>query len=210
MAAEIGVDRLCWELTDHPENMFSRRFVPGTAEHARIEHEIWDDNNLGNAIPGATPRAQHRRRAALASRACRSWRGAGRPVSRRDRAEPVDARRFRAQATYGRRLVRLGAQLCDRDGTVINRDYERAWLPAHLQPGARSKSRSTITAPEKPGRYALEVRSRQRRHRLVRGLRLADHDRALSRCVILQTRDQELRSSGQRQPTTPVFRGRIV
>src|SRR5262249_43272094 len=28
-AAEIGVDRLCWEITDHPENMFSRRFVPG-------------------------------------------------------------------------------------------------------------------------------------------------------------------------------------
>ena len=30
MAAEIGVDRLCWELTDHPEDLFSRRFVPGT------------------------------------------------------------------------------------------------------------------------------------------------------------------------------------
>src|SRR6478672_10973185 len=29
-AAEIGVDRLCWEITDHPENMYSRRFLPGT------------------------------------------------------------------------------------------------------------------------------------------------------------------------------------
>src|SRR5919106_1031504 len=27
LAGEIGVDRLCWELTDHPEDMFSRRFV---------------------------------------------------------------------------------------------------------------------------------------------------------------------------------------
>src|SRR5436190_14335523 len=27
MAAEIGVDRLSWEITDHPENMFSRRFM---------------------------------------------------------------------------------------------------------------------------------------------------------------------------------------
>src|SRR3954451_3211876 len=34
MAAEIGVDRLCWELTDHPEDLFSRRFRPGTAAHA--------------------------------------------------------------------------------------------------------------------------------------------------------------------------------
>src|SRR5689334_10287850 len=57
-AADIGVDRLCWELTDHPEDMFSRRFLPGTEAHAAIRHEIWDDNNLGNAIPGATPRAR--------------------------------------------------------------------------------------------------------------------------------------------------------
>ena len=28
MAGDIGVDRLSWEITDHPENMFSRRFVP--------------------------------------------------------------------------------------------------------------------------------------------------------------------------------------
>ena len=58
MAAEMGVDRLCWELTDHPEDMFSRRFVRGSAELGAIRHEIWDDNNLGNAIPGATPRAE--------------------------------------------------------------------------------------------------------------------------------------------------------
>ena len=38
--------------------MFSRRFTPGSADFDRIRHEIWDDNNLGNAIPGATPRAR--------------------------------------------------------------------------------------------------------------------------------------------------------
>src|SRR6185436_17136527 len=32
MAGDIGVDRLSWEITDHPENMFSRRFVPGTPD----------------------------------------------------------------------------------------------------------------------------------------------------------------------------------
>src|SRR5688572_19196256 len=58
LAQEIGVDRLCWELTDHPEDLFSRRFVPGTGELDAIRHEIWDHNNLGNAIPGATPRAE--------------------------------------------------------------------------------------------------------------------------------------------------------
>ena len=52
LAADAGVDRLCWEITDHPENAYSRRFAPGTEEHAAIRHEIWDDNNLGNATPG--------------------------------------------------------------------------------------------------------------------------------------------------------------
>ena len=35
MAAEIGIDRLCWELTDHPEDMFSRRFLPGSPDRRR-------------------------------------------------------------------------------------------------------------------------------------------------------------------------------
>ena len=50
----------------------------------------------------------------------------------------LSTRPFPATASYGRRLVRLGAQLCAADGTLINRDYERAWLPDHLQAGATS------------------------------------------------------------------------
>ena len=55
LAEEIGVDRLAWEITDHPESAFSRRFAPGTPDNTIIRREIWDDNNLGSAIPGATP-----------------------------------------------------------------------------------------------------------------------------------------------------------
>src|SRR5213078_72710 len=58
LAEQAGVDRLCWEITDHPENAYSRRFVPGSAELESIRREIWDDNDLGNAIPGAMPRAR--------------------------------------------------------------------------------------------------------------------------------------------------------
>ena len=42
MAAEFGVDRLTWEITDHPEDSFSRRFAPGTPDFERIKHEVWD------------------------------------------------------------------------------------------------------------------------------------------------------------------------
>jgi len=120
LAAEIGVDRLCWEITDHPEHAFSRRFVPGSPELDSIRAETWDDNNLGNAIPGATPRARIEVRTILP----------GIPL-----VTNLSARPFPASATYGRRLVRVGAQLCAEDGTLINRDYARADLPETLAPG---------------------------------------------------------------------------
>jgi hypothetical protein len=154
LAADIGVDRLCWELTDHPENMYSRRFLPGAPELAAIQHEIWDDNNLGNAIAGATPRAQIDVKAPLAPLPLIAR--PGQRVQLTARVKNLSSRPFPAQASYGRRLVRLGAQLCTRDGSLINRDFERAWLPATLEPGGSTEVPITVTAPSKPGRYALK------------------------------------------------------
>jgi hypothetical protein len=154
LAQELGVDRLCWELTDHPEDLFSRRFLPGTPDLAAIQHEIWDDNNLGNAIPGATPRADIRVRGLLPGLPLVARHG--RPLTLQATVRNTSARPFPAQASYGRRLVRLGAQLCAADGTLVDRDYERAWLPAPLAPGADARVPMTITAPAEPGRYALK------------------------------------------------------
>ena len=154
MAADIGVDRLSWELTDHPEDMFSRRFQRGTPDLATIQHEIWDANNLGNAIPGATPRAEIVVRGTLPGLPVIARRG--RTATVQTTVRNASTRPFAAQASYGRRLVRLGAQLCDASGTVINRDYERAWLPETLQPGGVATIPMTITAPGRPGRYALK------------------------------------------------------
>ena len=154
IAQDIGVDRLCWELTDHPEDMFSRRFLPGTPELDRIKHEVWDANNLGNAIPGATPRAEISVGGMLPGLPIIARRG--RKATLRTRVRNTSTRPFPAQASYGRRLVRLGAQLCDADGGVLNRDYERAWLPQNLGPGDIASIDLTITPPERPGRYALK------------------------------------------------------
>lgn len=154
MATEIGVDRLTWELTDHPEDMFSRRFQRGTPDLTAIQHEIWDANNLGNAIPGATPRAEIDVRGRLPGLPVIARRGRSATVQATVRN--VSTRPFAAQASYGRRLVRLGAQLCDTEGAVIDRDYERAWLPEALQPGAVATIPVTITAPDRPGRYVLK------------------------------------------------------
>jgi Radical SAM superfamily/Iron-sulfur cluster-binding domain len=154
MAAEIGVDRLTWELTDHPEDSFSRRFVPGSPDFDAIKHEVWDHSGLGNAIPGATPKARIDVRTLFRAAPLRTR--AGRPLRVRTRVENLSARAFPAQATYGRRLVRLGAQLCTDQGELLNRDFARAWLPRALGPGERTDVAIDIPAPERPGRYALK------------------------------------------------------
>jgi hypothetical protein len=74
----------------------------------------------------------------------------------RTRVQNLSSRAFPAQASYGRRLVRLGAQLCRPDGEVLNRDFARAWLPRTLDSGAGADVPIQIPAPETPGRYALK------------------------------------------------------
>ncbi len=154
IADDIGVDRLCWELTDHPEDSYSRRFVPGAPDLDEIRHEIWDDNNLGNAIPGATPNARIDVKTLVPGVPLVARAGRRRAI--RTRVRNLSTRPFPAQATYGRRLVRLGAQLCEADGRLIDRDFARAWLPQTLGPGSTADIGIEIAAPERPGRYTLK------------------------------------------------------
>jgi hypothetical protein len=154
MAAEIGVDRLAWELTDHPETAFSRRFVNGSPTLEAIRREVWDDNNLGNAIEGATPRARIDVRTLLPGMPLRAR--AGERIRVRTRVQNLSTRAFPAQATYGRRLVRLGGQLCAEDGTLINRDFARVSLPRELGPGERIDLPIEIPALDQSGRYQLK------------------------------------------------------
>jgi hypothetical protein len=154
LAEDVGVDRLCWELTDHPEEAFSRRFVYGSADLETVRHEIWDDNNLGNAIPGATPRARIDVRTIVPGLPLLGR--AGHPLRVRTRIRNLSARPFPAQASYGRRLVRLGAQLCGADGTLVDRDYARAWLPRTVEAGGQAEVAIDIQTPSRPGRYALK------------------------------------------------------
>ena len=155
LAEEIGVDRLTWEITDHPESAYSRRFAPGTDDHTAIRREIWDDSNLGNAIPGATPRAHidlHRLVPGLPLLGRRGGRMRLRP-----QVKNLSTRPFPAQASYGRRLVRLGAQLRWADGSMRDRDHARAWLPATLEPGQTHDVPIEIPLPDTPGRYQLTL-----------------------------------------------------
>ena len=154
LATEIGIDRLCWEITDHPEDSFSRRFVRGTPDYEQIRHEVWDSNNLGNAIPGAMPRAQIEVRQLLPMLPLKAR--AAERLAVKTRIKNLSSRPFRSQASYGRRLVRLGAQLLDDEGRMLNRDHARAWLPGDIAPGSSADVSIEIPAPASPGRYTLK------------------------------------------------------
>lgn len=154
MAEDIGVDRLCWELTDHPEEAFSRRFLPGQPALEAIRTEIWDHNNLGNAIRGATPRAQIDVRTVLPGLPIVARRG--QPFRVKTRVRNLSTRPFPAQASYGRRLVRLGAQLCQRDGALINRDFARGEFTSALPAGAVVDLPVSLPPVDEPGHYALK------------------------------------------------------
>lgn len=154
LAAEIGVDRLCWEITDHPEHAYSRRFAPGTDDWKRIRHEVWDDNHLGSAIPGTTPRARIEVRGP--SRDERLVHRAGTPLALDLRVRNLSQRPFPHTATYGRRLVRVGAQLLDDQRALRDRDFVRASLPATVDAGAWQDLRLEIP-PMAPGRYHIKL-----------------------------------------------------
>jgi hypothetical protein len=153
-AAEIGVDRLTWEITDHPEDSFSRRFAHGSPDYERVKYEVWDTNNLGNAIPGAMPRARIEVPGVIGGLPLVARRGSTLAV--RTRVHNQSTRPFLREASYGRRLVRLGAQLCDAAGAVVNRDYARAWLPQTIAGGEHADVPIEIPVPAQPGRYQLK------------------------------------------------------
>jgi hypothetical protein len=154
IAAETGVDRLCWEITDHPEDAFSRRFVPGSPDLEAIRRETWDDNNLGNAIPGGTPRARIDVQTLVPGLPLLVR--AGRPLDVRTRVNNLSARPFPNTATYGRRLVRLGAQLCAADGALINRDFARADLPRPIDGGLAADVPVRFPPLAERGRYTIK------------------------------------------------------
>ncbi len=154
LARDIGVDRLCWEITDHPENAYSRRFVPGSEAWESIRRETWDDSNLGNAIPGATPRARIEVKPLLPGLPFVGVRGRGLAI--RARVHNLSTRTFPVTGSQGRRIVRLGAQLCAEDGRLINLDYARADLPRPLEGGGTADVTVELKALPDPGRYVLK------------------------------------------------------
>ena len=152
LAARIGVDRLTWEITDHPPDAFSLRYRPGTKDWRRIRNEIWDTSQIGSAVPG------RRYAASLSTPGLGpAIRGTmGRPAAVEVRARNIGGALWRNRTFSGRRLVRLGAQLFDQNRNLAELNFARAFLPHSLAGGESARIRLELPLPA-AGEYWLKL-----------------------------------------------------
>ncbi|MCD4654098.1 radical SAM protein, partial [bacterium] len=152
MAGEIGVDRLTWEITDHPADAKSERYQPGELDWKHVYHEIWDTSHLSNAIPGKQYRANIEPLGRIPVVLMVRNRSKYIEVQVKNTADML----WRDRTATGRRLVRLGAQLYDSRKEQINRDYARAFLPRSLHERDMVRIKLDLPTIEKPGIYWLK------------------------------------------------------
>lgn len=148
LAAEIDLDKLCWEITDHPENSASERFVAGRPEYERIRHEIW--SALGNAMPQKTLHATIEPQGNL-------WRGKqGEPFQGMIRVMNSGGSVWKNASQKNRRHITLGIQLMDQNRRILNRDFARLLLPGSIESGKSETLELRAKAPEQRGNYWLK------------------------------------------------------
>jgi hypothetical protein len=65
--------------------------------------------------------------------------------------------RWLAEPEVEKGLVRVGFQMRDAEGSLLERDYHRAPLPRSLDPGETVEVETTVPAPPGPGRHTLAL-----------------------------------------------------
>jgi hypothetical protein len=149
LAAEIDIDKLCWEITDHPENSASERFLSGKSEYESIRHEIW--SALGNAMPQKTLHATILPKG-------NPWL-AKQGESFQGMIEVMNSGGglWKNASQKNRRHITLGIQLLDQQKRIINRDFARIILPKPLGSNERELLELRAKAPEQKGSYWLKL-----------------------------------------------------
>jgi hypothetical protein len=150
LAKKIGVDRLTWEITDHPAGAASSKYRIASPAWKKIYHEIWDSSQIGSALKGK------RFIAAITVGPARLAARAGEPLRLQVDVKNRGGALWLQQAFSGRRLVRLGAQLHDRQKRLLDLNYARAFLPRPLAGGERDTVAIELPAVGKTGEYWLK------------------------------------------------------
>ncbi len=151
LADRIGVDRLTWEITDHPAAAASKKYQIGTPAWKRIYFQIWDSSQIGSALRGKRYIARIKVRQKSVIGPC------GQKSMLETKVKNRGGSPWIIQAFSGRRWVRLGAQLYDRDKKLLDLNYARAFLPRPLGKGESATVKIELPAIENAGVYWLKL-----------------------------------------------------
>lgn len=150
LAEKTGVDRLTWEITDHPPAAQSSLYQVGSPAWEKIYCEIWDSSQIGNAL-------KKNRCLAKIKIAVREIRARTRkPMTVTAAVKNKGGALWRKHSFSGRRLVRLGAQLYSAEKNLLELNYARAFLPASLDGGQKTKIEIELPGLTDPGEFWLK------------------------------------------------------
>jgi len=150
LASKIGIDRLSWEITDHPQEAISEKYQIGTHHWKKIYHEIWDTSQIGNAIKNKRFRAKMK---VLSAKIVIK---VNESKSIRVLVKNIGGALWLKNAFSGRRIVRLGAQLFDQDKNLIELNYVRAFLNRPMAKGEKDIIRLKLPPVSSSGEYWLK------------------------------------------------------
>jgi hypothetical protein len=151
LAKKIGVDRLTWEITDHPAGSVSKKYRIGSPAWKRIFYQIWDSSQIGSALKDNQYSA--RIKVEKNSLAGRHGQELVLDVAVKNRGGAP----WITQAFSGRRWVRLGAQLYDAEKRLLELNFARAFLPRPLARGERAMVKLELPAVGRSGDYWLKL-----------------------------------------------------
>ncbi len=150
LAKRIGVDRLTWEITDHPSEAASEKYQIGTRSWEKIYNEIWDSSQIGNAI-------KNKRFYAKIKIHIKDI------ITKINNQTSIDVfvkntggALWRKKTFSGKRMIRLGAQLFDRNKNLIELNYARAFLNKALKKGEKDIIKIVLPPLSDSGKYFIK------------------------------------------------------
>jgi hypothetical protein len=150
LAKKIGVDRLTWEITDHPSEAASEKYQIGTRSWRKIYNEIWDSSQIGNAIKNKRFYAKiniHIKDIIIKIH---------NPTFIDVFVKNTGGALWRKETFSGKRMIRLGAQLFDRNKNLIELNYARAFLNKALKKGEKDIIKIILPPLSDPGKYFIK------------------------------------------------------
>ena len=151
LATKIGVDRLIWEITDHPPEAKSEKYQVGTRHWKKIYNEVWDTGRGGNAIKKKRFSAKIK----VLSNPIEMKAG-GEPLEVKVKVKNLGGAYWWKIAWSGTRWVRLGAQLYDTDKNLIDKNYARTFLDKDVPYKDQTVLTISLPALAQPGEYLLK------------------------------------------------------